>query len=339
MLLFVALQPALGQVLSDGYGSLLLFPRVVANETEDTLIFVNPVNGSPIWARCFYISAPPSSTVREFHIRLERNRPTHWVALFGRPNVADPPCAAANPSCNGAGTDPGPVPGVPVGFTGELLCVEVDELGLPLAGNHLAGSASLRHLPSGDQIRYSALPLQANVDVPFEGTFETQTLCLGAGGDCEPAGQYGGCPTTWFLNHRADVPPVPEGEAQGEEIRTEITVAPCSRDLTGGAAMTETTVQISIVTELGSGFEMTLPFAISGSTTFTLNDVFGLTQDFFGSEHLTTRISSQSGGISLVAQEIHQRPGQPAQRASTTLQAHHGTQTAADQVVVPPVEE
>ena len=49
----------------------------------------------------------------------------------------------SNGPANGAGLDPGAIPPVPAGFTGELKCVQVMADGTPIGANSLIGEATL----------------------------------------------------------------------------------------------------------------------------------------------------------------------------------------------------
>ena len=83
----------------------------------------------------------------DFDIFLTKQQPTHWQASLGRlPNPSDQPCDrnTGNYDCDGAGLDPGRVPPVAsFPFQGELRCIEVDQSGAPISGNHLKGEGTI----------------------------------------------------------------------------------------------------------------------------------------------------------------------------------------------------
>ncbi len=168
----LALSGAQAQVTTERSSSILVFPKVIADGTRDTVIQITNTSNSMVHAHCFYVNGaltfpefppgaqnPPLWIETDFDIWLTKQQPTHWVVSKGRlVNAADQPCsntASMNfgqsgglfPSggyygCNDAGLDPGRVPPVVDYFTGELKCIEVDPSGAPLSGNHLKGEAT-----------------------------------------------------------------------------------------------------------------------------------------------------------------------------------------------------
>ena len=163
---------AQAQVTTERSSSILVFPKVIANGTRDTVIQITNTSNSMVHAHCFYVNGaltfpefppgpqnPPLWIETDFDIWLTKQQPTHWVVSQGRlVNAADQPCSnnAGVPNgqsggffpdggffdCNDAGLDPGRVPPVVDYFTGELKCIEVDPSGAPLSGNHLKGEAT-----------------------------------------------------------------------------------------------------------------------------------------------------------------------------------------------------
>jgi len=151
---------AVADVTTERSASILVFPKVIADGTRDTIIQITNTSNSMVHAHCFYVNGaltdvtqpqgplnPPQWTEIDFDIWLTKQQPTHWVVSEGRlVNAGDDVCAnfpVPNFECNGAGFDPGRVPPVVEDFTGELKCVEVDASGAPLAGNHLKGEATI----------------------------------------------------------------------------------------------------------------------------------------------------------------------------------------------------
>ena len=142
---------------TDRSASILVFPKVIADGTRDTIIQISNTSNSVVHAHCFYVNAEPADPFSppdpvfnpplwqelDFDIWLTKQQPTHWVVSEGRLiDPSDPACDQNNADCNGSGIDPGRVPPVVQPFTGELKCIEVDASGAPLSGNHLKGEAT-----------------------------------------------------------------------------------------------------------------------------------------------------------------------------------------------------
>ncbi|GIW40078.1 MAG: hypothetical protein KatS3mg076_0655 [Candidatus Binatia bacterium] len=226
---------ALGEVTTERSASILVFPKVLANGTRDTIIQISNTSNSLVRAHCFYVNGalldptqpqgplnPPLWQEVDFDIVLTKQQPTHWTVSEGRRvNPLDEPCGPGNSDCDDAGFDPGLVPPVVPDFTGELKCVEVDASGAPVAGNHLKGEATLVTLGSGDVSKYNAIGI-LGTNNNGDGT-----LVLG-GGQCAGGGalqgavctsdeqcgesapcaiEYNACPQTWIVNHQADGSP------------------------------------------------------------------------------------------------------------------------------------
>jgi hypothetical protein len=158
---------ATAEVTTERSASILVFPKVIADGTRDTIIQITNTSNSMVHAHCFYVNGgltfpdgldgipdsgdefpspanPVLWTELDFDIWLTKQQPTYWVVSQGRlVNPADEPCTRDDTSCANSGFDPGRVPPVVENFTGELKCVEVDASGAPLSGNHLKGEATL----------------------------------------------------------------------------------------------------------------------------------------------------------------------------------------------------
>lgn len=128
---------ARADVTTERPGSILIFPKVVANGTRDTIIQITNTGNVASQARCFYIngakgrSGVAQCSETDFLISLTKQQPTSWLVSAGR-----------NPNGIG-GLGPGLVPPVPAGFTGALVCAEVDASLAPIAMNALKGQATL----------------------------------------------------------------------------------------------------------------------------------------------------------------------------------------------------
>ena len=138
-------------VTTEKGGSIIVFPKVVWDGTRDTIIQIANINNLPAQARCFYIDGgplnpnlPPGPTnprlwnETDFSIFLTKQQPTQWVASKGRRVGFDSFKTA------GYGLDPGLIPPVRKGFTGELKCVQVDDSEVPLRSNQLKGAPGIR---------------------------------------------------------------------------------------------------------------------------------------------------------------------------------------------------
>jgi hypothetical protein len=228
--------------------SILIFPKVIFDGTRDTMIQISNTANSMVHARCFYINSAPICTGEgsclgentctrdclpqwqevDFNIWLTKQQPTHWVASFGRlQSLADNPCGAGEYSCNFAGLNPGRVPPVTKPFTGELRCIEVDQSGAPISGNHLKGEATIVSR-DGDASQYNAVGILGE---PFTNDGDN-TLCLGGEvtPDCPTGAEYEGCPERTYLPSFAEGADNPLFGPMSE-VRTEVTVAPCRAHL------------------------------------------------------------------------------------------------------------
>jgi hypothetical protein len=148
------------ELTTERSASILVFPKVIANGTRDTIIQITNTSNSMVHAHCFYVNAAPTNSELppdpvlnpplwqeiDFDIWLTKQQPTHWVVSRGRAvNPQDPSCdrLSGTYACPDSGLDPGRVPPLPDDFVGELKCVEVDASGAPISGNHLKGEASI----------------------------------------------------------------------------------------------------------------------------------------------------------------------------------------------------
>ncbi|HVO24696.1 MAG TPA: hypothetical protein VMW56_13815 [Candidatus Margulisiibacteriota bacterium] len=195
-------------VTTEQGGSVIILPKVIWDGTRDTIIQIANVNNVPAQARCFYIDGGPLNpnlpvgptnpqlwNETDFGIFLTKQQPTQWVASQGRRVAVDSFKTA------GYGIDPGLVPPVRKGFTGELKCVQVDDSDIPLRGNSLKGEATLRR-SDGDVSKYNAIALRGNSDPGAEVNSNPNQLNLDWTQN-NGAGQYSACPDTLIFNHIA----------------------------------------------------------------------------------------------------------------------------------------
>jgi hypothetical protein len=262
---------ARAEVSTDVSGSMLVFPKVVwtgfdGDETtpaRDTVIQISNTSNNLVHAHCFYVNGAEFNgrvlwQVTDFQIWLTRQQPTHWVASQGR---------SVNPSDNfpggqdGSGLDPGAVPPVPEGFTGELKCIQVDASGIPFGGNNLKGEAVIRE-DEGDVSKHNAIAILANPDL---AAADPATELLLNNTPIED-GEYNACPNQLLVDHLVDgtITSTNGGTdprnivetfnplwcADGEcPIRTTVTLVPCSQDFENQIPG-EVKVQFQIINEL-----------------------------------------------------------------------------------------
>ncbi|HVO27710.1 MAG TPA: hypothetical protein VMW56_29225 [Candidatus Margulisiibacteriota bacterium] len=239
---------ARADVTTEEGASILVFPKIQANGTFDTVIQITNTSNSILHAHCFYVDASLRSTLSglpcsvpsatclpiwqetDFLIWLTKQQPTHWLLSKGR-NV-DPTDGFAS---DGSGFDPGRVPPEP-DFVGELKCIEVAESGEPVMGNFLKGEATLEvtattadALPDepgtqeGDVSKYNAIGIRANPDATPSNPLTLDDSV------------YNSCPAKLIVNHFAtgSTDPVAEelGSAlSGSSVATQLTLVPCSED-------------------------------------------------------------------------------------------------------------
>jgi len=208
-------------VTTERGASILAFPKVLATSTSDTIIQIANTSNNMVHARCFYVNAAkdefgnPQWQVTDFHIWLTKQQPTSWQVSTGRFQNANDSCSTItsgplaglfdpDSGCSQAGLDPGAIPPVPSGFTGELKCVEVDVSDNPLGGNHLKGEATIETNlgASHDTAKYNAIGI-LGTEIAGETGNE---LLLDQPSDTEDViGQYNACPNQLIVNHFAEL--------------------------------------------------------------------------------------------------------------------------------------
>lgn len=233
-------RPVDAEVSTDRPGAIVVFPRVVSDQNQDTIIQISNAAGSPLLARCLYVngaldprSGRPLWSVTDFQIRLTKLQPTSWVAGNGLPSV--PP---------GVPPDfyPGKIPPVDVGFVGELRCIAVDENENPISRNGLIGTATLVDRTTASTRTYRAVAIQG-----LPGNNHDNTLLFD---DVE----YSACPRMLLLNAIFDDAPDP---VLSSPLRTNLTVVPCSADFEQRVPGTAT-LQLEVVNEFETRFSTSL---------------------------------------------------------------------------------
>jgi hypothetical protein len=318
------------RVTTEQSASILVFPKVLATASRDTVIQITNTSNNMRHAHCFYVDGspvnpelpvgplnPPRWVETDFDIWLTRQQPTHWVVSTGRwddPTDASCRAVACDPATSGgangtadccdAGFDPGRIPPMGPNFTGELKCIEVDASGFPVPGNALKGEATLVDRGNAfDVSKYNGIGLKG-----FDTNNMDGVLCLGGGvtSSCPSGAEYEACPQTWILNTPSvDAEnPVLSNFGVGSFAAVNLTVVPCSQNFETQVP-TSVTLQFAITNE----FEQTF----SASTTITcwasynleeINPIFD--ESAIGGNVLQTRIRSAAGsprGIMAVVEE------------------------------------
>ena len=341
--------------------SILIFPKVIYDSSRDTFIQISNTSNSMVHALCFYVNAAPicigtGDCLRntcsgrcepqwqevDFSIWLTKQQPTHWAAGNGRfSNPADETCHTGNPStgtppnyeCDGAGLDPGRVPPVSLPFIGELRCIEVDQSGAPISGNHLKGEATLLS-SDGDASKYNAVGLLGE---PFTNNGDN-VLCLGGevSDQCQSGAEYEGCGARAIFDHFAEDADSPLF-GPTSMVNTEVTIVPCRADYERQQP-TQIVVQFRVFNE----FETTF----SASTTVDCWRSFFLEEvnSVFRVLTLQTRLAETSmrpantsdSSFVGVVEEYHRIPGNPDEVARAAFDLHEqDTWPKTDLIFIP----
>jgi hypothetical protein len=331
---------AQADVTSERSGSILVFPKVLADGTRDTIIQISNTSNSLVRAHCFYVNAaltdpsrpqgplnPPLWQEIDFDINLTRQQPTYWRVSTGRNvNPTDPPCSQGNANCPNSGFDPGLIPPVVPDFVGELKCVQVDDSGAPLSGNSFKGEATLVRLDDGDISQYNAVAI-LGIENTGDGILVlgggqcagNGAVCGGdddCGGDGPCVPEYNACPQTWIVNHQPeDAPNLIFGN--GSAVSTELTIVPCTQNYETQIP-TAVTLQFLTYNEFESQFSVSTTvtcwgnfnFRQLGSPVLTIEGTQVL--DPQGTMFMQSRIRAAAGtpfGIIMVAEELHSYAG------------------------------
>lgn len=346
-LMCAALAIALGtgaaqaQVSSESSASILVFPKIVYDGSRDTLVQIVNVANSEVHAYCWYVNGaptfpdqpagplnPPIWSMVDFALTLTHDQPTSFVASRGRPNdPTDPLCDffLSPPSqvldCYGAGFDPGIVPPLPDGFTGELRCVETDASGFPINGNHLTGEAALVDAVSGDATRYGALGVRGALDNDGDGQLRL--------GD-----EYDGCPQSLVFGQQTDGSEDPQ-LGSGSTVENVLTLTACSIDYLSQVPE-RVTVTFEVTNDLAQ--RLTTSQSIEGWTTTSLSDLGPVfTAAVLGAPVAQTRIRTaqlSTSGILGVVEEVHHASDGRVSAAATNVHMA-GTRTAVDVITLP----
>jgi hypothetical protein len=312
--------PTLAQGTVDRGASILLFAKVVAGESTDTLIELANLSDNRVNAYCAYLNSAAEWQSLDFRIALGPGQPLYWTAARGRTETV--------------GEEPIDIPAVPAGFRGELLCVQVDAGGAPFSGDHLAGRATLADLASGNVATYRTVGLRGgeffNDNDPF--------LCIGGepSDNCLIGAEYEACPAEWIVSLPAEG--AVDGQlGPGSALSSRFAVAPCSQNLR------ETTpasvdIQLSVFNELAQQF--TGRVAVTCWADLSLADLGGqiFTRGTLGSDYAEARLApaSGAGGFFLVAETTRTSAGESPTASTVAFTPHHrGAAETPDVIVLP----
>jgi hypothetical protein len=366
---------ASADVTSTNAAAIVVFPKILVDTTNgnrvDTIIQLTNTASNPVNVRCFYANANghcaqapfaicdpdgdpaerpcgtnvacnPGWNKTDFAFRLTSHQPIDWTASRG---LSDLPLSAGcvGDECKGFGSpngefNSGSIPPVSENpFRGELKCIEVGDDELPSDQNDLKGEATIETIEGPapvDSRGYNAIGIQAVAGESSECDATGCKLTLGQ--------QYNGCPGVLLLDSFFDDAEEP---ANGDPVRTKLTLVPCSEDFKFQQPTT-TTVQYLVYNE----FEQRLS-ASKSSTCFSeiaLSDIDtrlgpeGDEQSIFNvavEGTLTGQIlirgvddgsSDHGNGLLAIAEEIH-----GGARSAAFVTAQRGTRTDNDVILIP----
>ena len=306
--------------------SILIFPRVVADDADDTLIEITNASNRRTYLRCGYVDAT-GTPATSFELALVGQQPTHWAVSRGRPvDDGDMRCTRAAADCDGAGLDPGAVPAMAAPFAGALVCVQLDRSGAPLSGNALRGRATIAS-GDGDVATYDALGL-----LGYPSNDADDVLCVDglANPSCTTA-EYSACPSDWQLLHAADG--APSALAAGRrQVHGSLTALPCALAL--GGAPAALALQITTTDALDQHFTAAAQLAPLAPTA--LADLSPILAASAGDPIRHTRLLSAAGdGFMLLAESERRLAGDPAAPGGRTASTSGAAAAGSALVVLP----
>jgi hypothetical protein len=361
MALGVMATSARADVVTEQGASILIFPKVlntVANGEDhpaiDTIIQITNRSQQMVHVHCFYVDAQlpsfcsgqedprtgcnPQWNETDFTIWLTRQQPTHWKVSSGRP--IDPSDDFDN-DADGAGLDPGAIPPVSEGFTGELKCVQVNADGGPVGANSLIGQATLKNKDSSDVSKYNAIGILGSNLVGATGN----TLLLNKPRDGSRDGEYNACPAVLQLNHFTE--DTDDLVNDGDDIDTELTLVPCSENFETQQG-SKVIVQFAIYNEFEEKFSASTTVNCWKNTRLRDIDGGGNLHSVFSAEVLGTTVAHTritpadptdgtfNGAVVGVAETTRDDSARAAVNIHTEGDRFTGTDGGAfDQIVLP----
>ena len=317
-----ALAPAgaAAQATTERGASILVFPKVVADDSADTVVQLANLSNHNVDAYCAYVDGRTGSWQSfGFSIAFGPRRPLHWTASAGR--------------TAGPGEDPLDIPAAPSAFRGELLCVQVDGSGAAFSGNELAGRATLADLTSGDVAGYAAVGLRGS---GFNDGDEF--LCIGdQPSDNCVIGEYDPCTAEWIVSLPAEGA-VDSQLGEGSVLSTRLAITPCSQNLREGTPGT-VDIQVIVFNELAQQFsgQVSVTCWADVSVGDLADQIF--TRAMLGTDYAAARLqpAEGSGGFMLVAQTTRAGGAGSSPSSVVANPQHRGSAVGSDLIVLPPV--
>ncbi len=326
---------AVADVTTEQAGSIVVWPKVIWDGQRDTIIQLSNIYNLMVHAHCVYINGAPENPAfppsgnnaplcgeTDFDLWLSKQQTTHWTASGGRRVSALDAFGS-----DGSGLDPGVIPPLPVGFTGELMCILVSESGEPWAGNKLKGEATIRS-SAGDVSKYNAIAVPGNSNLSGIQIGSELELNLT---NSNPSGEYEACPNVLAFGFFADGGNDP---VTGTTMRTELTLVPCNQDIENGIA-SNVSANFDIINEFEE--HLSRPLAVECWSNRTLSNIgSAFTPGSLGTltGHARLTPSSGQGGLIGVAEEFRA----PAAWAAFNLQVEGNRFDAAgvtDSITLP----
>jgi hypothetical protein len=301
------------QTSSERGAAILIFPKVVADSSADTVLQLTNLSAVRIGVFCSYVDGTDGWAATSFSLRLEPSQPLSWSAAGGRD--AD---------------DDNTIPAAPAGLRGELLCVETDTAGSPAGDNRLVGQATVASLADADLFSYAAVGLHGS-------GFNDGDDVLCVGGDvsdsCFIGPEYDPCPAEWLITHAA------EGAAQaqtGGTVDTRFAIAPCSQNVRDAEPAT-VTIDIAVTNAFAERFTGTT--SVTCWADLSLGDVADGLFDraTVGSEVVQTSLkpAAGSGGFALAVEAEYRDSGGAVQARAGIAPMPRGNGDGADLIVLP----
>lgn len=177
---------------STPHGSIVVWPDLQVDDRHDPLVRLTNTSRMLAGASCFYADGSPrcagsgAACTTDADCGGDTCAPVCTVASF---TVRLPMLStlAWQPRVGGRDEFDGVIPALPaLPFRGELVCLEIDDAGYPLAGDHLAGTSQ----------EAQQCPLAATAVGGLDSGNGDDMLCLGGGisDQCTTGQEYAGCP-------------------------------------------------------------------------------------------------------------------------------------------------
>jgi hypothetical protein len=335
-------QPAAADVTTDQAAAIVIWPDIIVNDFDDTVVQLSNTSTDPVLVHCFYENANshctntgqvcvdpeecfnpdtgvsgtcvPGWNETDFRIRLTPRQPLGWLASEGVAGFGDSfgkfkldgVARTGIDGTSNVGSRIPPVPEIP--FNGSLKCIAVDsDAGFPIDRNVLKGETTIEELIPGlsiDVAKDNAIGIQA-----MPGAVNDDNILVIGGPDAE----YNGCPNVLILNHFFDFAANPAVPAP-TSVETRLVLVPCTEDFLRqipGSAV----VQYLVYNEFEQRFSTSHPMQCKQDLYISEIDTTQRERSIFsagvaGTLTGQTRLTSVSPGSGLlaVADEEHISP-------------------------------